>query len=172
MELEEIVMEKLNYFSGGQQQEKITNAYGISKNIYDDVLTQKDFLAKLYIKLFWGVADIELAERVLNFIPDDFSGKLLDIPVGTAFFTFQKFGKLNKAYITCIDYSNEMLDLAKKRLHSTGHDKLVCMHGDVGNLPFNDGTFDILLSLNGFHAFPDKCKAFSEKAMVWFRCIK
>ena len=32
--------------------------------------------------------------------------------------------------------------------------------GDVGALPYADDTFDIVLSLNGFHAFPDKEAAY------------
>ena len=34
--------------------------------------------------------------------------------------------------------------------------------GDVGALPYEDDTFDIVLSLNGFHAFPDKEAAYRE----------
>ncbi len=34
--------------------------------------------------------------------------------------------------------------------------------GDVGALPYADGAFDIVLSLNGFHAFPDKEAAYRE----------
>ena len=34
--------------------------------------------------------------------------------------------------------------------------------GDVGALPYETGTFDIVLSLNGFHAFPDKEAAYRE----------
>ena len=34
--------------------------------------------------------------------------------------------------------------------------------GDVGALPYADDTFDIVLSLNGFHVFPDKEAAYRE----------
>lgn len=40
--------------------------------------------------------------------------------------------------------------------------------GDVGALPFADESFDIVLSLNGFHAFPDKEAAYRET----FRVLK
>ena len=40
------------------------------------------------------------------------------------------------------------------------------MQGDVGALPFEDNTFDIVLSLNGFHAFPDKEAAYRETYRV------
>ena len=38
--------------------------------------------------------------------------------------------------------------------------------GDVGALPFEDGSFDAVLSLNGFHAFPDKEAAYRETFRV------
>ena len=38
--------------------------------------------------------------------------------------------------------------------------------GDVGALPYADGVFDIVLSLNGFHAFPDKEAAYQELFLV------
>ena len=34
--------------------------------------------------------------------------------------------------------------------------------GDVGAPPYEDDTFDIVLALNGFHAFPDKEAAYRE----------
>lgn len=68
--------------------DKIQKAYQDSKNIYDDVLTQRNIFSKLYIKLFWsGTDDNEIARKALSYIPYDFSGKLLDVPVGTAVFT-------------------------------------------------------------------------------------
>ena len=36
------------------------------------------------------------------------------------------------------------------------------VQGDVGKLTFADGSFDLVLSLNGFHAFPDKKAAYRE----------
>ena len=46
--------------------DKIQNAYETSKNIYDDVLTQRNIFSKLYIKLFWsGTDDNGIARKVL-----------------------------------------------------------------------------------------------------------
>ena len=59
----------------GNMADKIQNAYETSKNIYDDVLTQRNIFSKLYIKLFWsGTDDNDIARKVLAYIPDDFSG--------------------------------------------------------------------------------------------------
>ena len=147
--------------------DKIQDAYESSKNIYDGVLTQGNFFSRMYIKLFWsGTDDNEIARKVLSYIPDDFSGKLLDVPVGTAVFTQRKWSTLKNAHITCLDYSTDMLEQAKRRLDGQAHINFI--QGDVGNLQMDDESFDIVLSMNGFHAFPDKQKAFSET----FRVLK
>ena len=96
----------------------------------------------------------------MAYIPDDFSGELLDVPVGTAVFTERKWASLNRARITCLDYSADMLEQAEKRLRGCAHVK--CIQGDVGDLKMDDGSFDLVVSMNGFHAFPDKPKAFRE----------
>ena len=141
--------------------DKIQNAYESSKNIYDDVLTQGNIFSKLYIKLFWnGTNDDDIAQKVLSYIPNDFSGNLLDVPVGTAVFTEHKWIALKNAHITCLDYSMDMLKQAKKRFDGYTHIK--CIQGDVSYLKMNDESYDIVVSMNGFHAFPDKKKAFQE----------
>ena len=143
--------------------DKIQNAYETSKNIYDDVLTQRNIFSKLYIKLFWsGTDDNDIARKVLSYVPDDFLGNLLDVPVGTAVFTENKWSSLKNAHITCIDYSMDMLEQARKRLGSHAHIK--CIQGDVGNLQMENESVDTVVSMNGFHAFPDKQKAFHE---IW-----
>ena len=147
----------------GNMADKIQNAYETSKNIYDDVLTQRNIFSKLYIKLFWsGTDDNDIARKVLSYVPDDFSGKLLDVPVGTAVFTENKWSSLKNAHITCIDYSMDMLEQARKRLGSHAHIK--CIQGDVGNLQMENESVDTVVSMNGFHAFLDKQKAFHE---IW-----
>lgn len=124
-------------------------------------LHREIFFSRLYIKLFWsGTDDNDIARKVLSYIPDDFSGSLLDVPVGTAVFTQCKWTSLKNANITCLDYSMDMLEQAERRFNGYAHIK--CIQGDVGNLQMDDESFDIVLSMNGFHAFPDKKKAFQE----------
>ena len=141
--------------------DKIQNAYEASKDIYDDVLTQGNIFSRMYIKLFWsGTDDNAIARSVLSYIPGDFSGDLLDVPVGTAVFTERKWASLKNARIMCLDYSTDMLEQAEKRLNGQAH--IQCIQGDVGALPMDNEAFDIVVSMNGFHAFPDKPKAFRE----------
>ena len=73
--------------------DKIKKSYKFSKSFYDDAITQGKWWSKLYFKLLWGgVDDNEIARRVLAWIPDDFTGRMLDVPVGTAVFTTRACG--------------------------------------------------------------------------------
>lgn len=143
--------------------DKIQKSYRQSRNIYDDVLTRSTWWSRLYMDIFWGgVDDNKIARTVLSYIPDDFSGKLLDVPVGTGVFTVAKYARMNRAAIVCLDYSSDMLDQARDRFWEVGIGNCRLVQGDVGALPFDDESFDIILTMNGFHAFPDKEKAYSE----------
>ena len=120
--------------------------------------------SKVFDEIMVSTDDNEIARKLLSYIPDDFAGKLLDVPVGTAVFTEEKWRSLSEAGITCLDYSEDMLEKAKKRLCDCGHISFI--QGDVGALPMEDASYDIVVSMNGFHAFPAKKKAFKETCRV------
>lgn len=144
-------------------EDKIEKSYRFSKNFYDDALTQNKWWSRLYFKLIWGGVDNnEIARKVLSWIPDDFGGKMLDVPVGTAVFTAEKYKRMGKADIIGLDYSQDMLDRARFRFSENGITNIKTMQGDVGAMPFDNDSFDYILCMNGLHVFPDKDKAYSE----------
>ncbi len=146
-----------------QSEATVQSAYKFSKNFYDDAITQGKWWSRLYFKLLWGgVDDNDIARRVLAWIPDDFTGNLLDVPVGTAVFTAAKYKQMTKADITCLDYSTDMLERAEQRLRDAGITNVKTMQGDVDALPFENDTFDFVLCMNGLHVFPDKERAYAE----------
>lgn len=146
--------------------DKVTGAYRQSKGIYDDVLTQSKWWSRLYIQAFWGVDDTKIAEKLFAMLPEHFAGSLLDVPCGTMNLTAELYGKLKTADITCLDYSADMLAGARERTERQALSNVTIMQGDVGHLPFGDATFDVVLSMNGFHVFPNKTKAYAETARV------
>ncbi len=101
-------------------------------------------------------------EKALSGIPENFSGKLLEVPVGTGILTMPLYKTLPKADITCLDYSTDMMGQAQEKAERFHLKNVTFRQGDVGALPYEDDTFDIVLSLNGFHAFPDKKAAYRE----------
>ena len=92
--------------------------------------------------------------------------KLLDVPIGTAVFTHQKYSLLKQAHIVGLDYSPQMLEITRARYNGKIPHNLELVQGDVGALPFEDASFDAVLSMNGIHVFPDKERALSEMYRV------
>ncbi len=154
------------------RKEQISNAYrmtGEKSSFYDGMMTYSTPLGKLICRLVWnmdGEKNIAYITEALCGIPEDFAGKLLEVPVGTGVLTMPVYRTLKDADITCLDYSADMLEAAKKK--AADLQNISFMQGDVSALPFEDEHFDIVLSLNGFHAFPDKEAAFRET----FRVLK
>ena len=144
-------------------------ALGDMGTLYDGIITRSTLLGKVMDSLVWGL-DKELAaqwvEDALSPIPADFAGRLLEVPVGTGVLTMPLYASLPKADVTCLDYSADMMANAKKRASALGLSNVAFVQGDVGALPFEDESFDLVLSLNGFHAFPDKDAAYRETYRV------
>ena len=138
-------------------------------NLYDGIITRSTLIGKLMDSLVWGL-DASLAAKWINDalapIPEDLKGTLLEVPVGTGVLTVPVYRNLKEAQITCLDYSAEMMRNAERRAEALAVKNVSFVQGDVGALPFEDESFDVVLSLNGFHAFPDKDAAFSETQRV------
>jgi SAM-dependent methyltransferase len=70
-------------------------------------------------------------------------------------------------HVIGLDYSPENLDAARSRARERGVDRLVTFRqGDAEELPFDDRTFDALISECSFCTFPDKATASAEMARV------
>ena len=154
------------------RKEQIKSAYkltGHNASFYDGMMTCSTLPGKVICRLVWnmdGEKNLRYVEQALSGVPEDFSGKLLEVPVGTGVLTMPIYKELPDADITCLDYSTDMMCSAQKKAESAGIRNITFLQGDVGALPFPDESFDIVLSLNGFHAFPDKEAAYRETNRV------
>lgn len=152
----------MNIFDKEIMAKEQSNSYQGVMDHYDDLLTGRKWWSRIYWRLIWNEDANLLAQKVLDFIPDDFQGRLLDVPVGTAVFTAEKYRRMKGAEIVGLDYSDEMIAIAALRKETEGIANLSLRQGDVGDLPYPNESFDCILSMNGFQAFPDKEKAFAE----------
>ena len=154
------------------RKEQIQNAYklcGSKAGFYDGMMTYSTPLGKAICRIVWnmdGEKNLRYLEKALSGIPESFSGKLLEVPVGTGVLTMPVYRELPNAVITCLDYSENMMASAQEKAAALGLKNITFVQGDVGALPFGDESFDIVLSLNGFHAFPDKEAAYRETYRV------
>lgn len=147
---------------------EVKNAYrslGKDATFYDGMITCSTLPGRVVCALVWNMGkakNTRYLEKALSDIPDRFSGKLLEVPVGTGVLTMPVYKTLPRADITCLDYSPDMMATAQRRASAAGLTNVRFRQGDVGELPFEDGSFDLVLSLNGFHAFPNKEAAYRE----------
>ena len=156
-----------------ERKEAIRGAYRLTggSNFYDSMITCSTLSGKAVCRLVWAMNKAEndaYLEKAMAGIPENFSGKLLEVPVGTGILTMPLYQTLPQADITCLDYSSDMMGQAQEKAERLHLENVTFRQGDVGALPFADGAFDIVLSLNGFHAFPDKEAAYREV----FRVLK
>lgn len=151
-----------------ERHHEIENAYrnlGKEATFYDGMITCSTLPGRVVCGLVWNMGrakNTRYLEKALSGIPDGFCGKLLEVPVGTGVLTMPVYKTLPQADITCLDYSPDMMAIAQRRASAAGLTNIQFQQGDVGALPFEDGSFDLVLSLNGFHAFPDKEAAYRE----------
>lgn len=156
-----------------ERTDAIRSAYRLtgSNSFYDGMITCSTLPGKIVCRLVWAMnkADCDgYQSKAFSGIPEDFSGRLLELPVGTGVLTMPLYQTLPKADVTCLDYSPDMMAQAREKADRMGLKNVRFRQGDVGALPFPDGSFDLVLSLNGFHAFPDKEAAYRET----FRVLK
>ena len=153
---------------------EIQNAYkylGREATFYDGMITCSTIPGKAVCKAVWNMGEEEITrylDLAMAGIPENFDGKMLEVPVGTGVLTMPVYQTLPRADITCLDYSTDMMAVAQRRAEKMGLSNVQFRQGDVGALPLEDNRFDLVLSLNGFHAFPDKEAAFAET----FRVLK
>ena len=151
---------------------KTSDAYqivGRFSKFFDRMMTAADLPSQLALKIFWGLdaaAHQKFLAQAFAGIPKDFSGRLLEVPVGTGVLSLPVYQKLGGAEIFCVDYSDKMLDVAKARAAQMNLRGVKFFQADVAHLPFADNFFDAVLSVNGFHAFGDKDAAWAETYRV------
>jgi ubiquinone/menaquinone biosynthesis C-methylase UbiE len=151
-----------------EAKDKISRSYDGFASGYDAYFTSSSLSMKLFNLLVFGEKwnYSEYAETVLSYLPAQFDGVLLDVPVGTGLVTASLYARYPNATIIAADYSIGMLQEAKKRFKEQGLDNICLVRADVANLPVTDGVVDIVLSLAGLHAFPNKHAAVAQMGRV------
>ena len=150
-----------------ERKEAIRGAYLMTggNSFYDGMITCSTLSGKAVCRLVWAMNKAEndaYPEKAMSGIPEHFSGRLLEVPVGTGVLTMPVYRAMQEADITCLDYSADMMGQAREKANRLNLNNVTFRQGDVGALSYADDTFDIVLSLNGFHAFPDKEAAYRE----------
>ena len=150
-----------------ERKQAIRSAYRLTGagSFYDGMITCSTLPGKAVCRLVWGMNKAECdayLTQALSGVPENFSGRIMEVPVGTGVLTMPLYQTLPRAEAVCLDYSPDMMAQAREKAERLQLKNVSFQQGDVGVLPYADETFDVVLSLNGFHAFPDKEAAYRE----------
>ena len=88
--------------------DKIQNAYETSKNIYDDVLTQRNIFSKLYIKLFWSGTAVFTENKWISLKNAHMNSTIVEYIEGIE--VIKAFGRVGSSYEK---YAKAILDYKK-----------------------------------------------------------
>ena len=118
------------------RKENIRNAYRLtgSNNFYDGMVTCSTVSGKAVCRLVWDMGKEECGEylnKAFTGVPEDFAGKLLEVPVGTGILTMPLYQTLPRADITCLDYSPDMMGQAREKAERMGLQNVQFRQGDV-----------------------------------------
>jgi ubiquinone/menaquinone biosynthesis C-methylase UbiE len=92
--------------------------------------------------------------------------RVLDVPAGSGV-ALRGLRPGQGVGVVAADISPRMLDRTRATARRLGvADQVETAVADVGSLPFDDGTFDLVVSLTGLHCFPDPHRAVEEMVRV------
>ena len=97
-----------------ERKEAIRSAYHMtgSNSFYDGMMTCSTLPGRAVCRLVWDMNRqdcVRYQEKAVSGIPEDFAGRLLEVPVGTGILTMPLYRTLPRAEITCLDYSPDMI---------------------------------------------------------------
>ena len=130
------------------------------ENMFDRIATKYDFFNRLFslrIDLLWR-------KNLVNWMQSDDPKQILDVAAGTgelAIALWKKFG----GKITAVDLSQEMLNLADKKIKQQGAD-ITIQKANAENLPFESNKFDAVSVGFGVRNFENLEKGLSELRRV------
>ena len=152
-----------------ERKDAIRSAYRMtgSNSFYDGMITCSTPSGKAVCRLVWDMNKAECddyLEKALSGIPEGFSGKLLEVPVGTGILTMPVYKTLpDTDIVNGIDYSEVSVEWAQKLNRSA----IACgccevQQGDVSELGFKDAQFDLVTAFETVYFWPGLPRCFGE----------
>ena len=126
-----------------ERKEAIRSAYRLTggNSFYDGMITCSTLSGKAVCRLVWAMNKAEndaYLEKAMSGIPEHFSGKLLEVPVGTGILTMPVYQTMPEADITCLDYSPDMMRQAREKADRLHLKNVTFRQGDVGALSYGN----------------------------------
>jgi SAM-dependent methyltransferase len=130
-----------------------------AEKLYEPIVVQRAFP-------FFGGRLNELAlEQGRRAVDAAGGGPILDMPVGTAYFTVEAAAR-HGGLVVGADIAAGMVQQAASAAAGRGLDNLAAVQADAHHLPFKDGSFSAILCTNGLQVMPGLTESVNEMARV------
>jgi SAM-dependent methyltransferase len=145
---------------GGRAKRAIAKTYSfLADRLYNPLVVHGGF------RIFGGDLNELVFEQGREAVRAAGGGPILDMPVGTAYFT-TRVGEMHPGIVVGVDIAEGMVRESKRVAAERGLDNLVTVCADAHHLPFPDGAFRAVLCSNGLQVIPGLRPAVSELVRV------
>jgi ubiquinone/menaquinone biosynthesis C-methylase UbiE len=131
-----------------------------------------DRIAEGY-RRWWGPVLVQDAVATLDLVADDVASgarRILDLGTGTGTLAIAAAQRWPSVTVVGLDVSREMIELAERdarsRLGTAGQRRLTTVVGDAEDLPFDDASFDLVVSSFAIQLVRSRAQALREAFRV------
>ena len=132
------------------------------KNLMKTQFAKPEGKAGEFFTLAMNVFNFKLYNAVYNFVPKQPNARILDVGYGNGDMLKRLDEKLDATFYG-IDISEDMKVLATKaNARAVATEKMFLSTGDVEDMPYDDGFFDCVYTINTIYFWKDADKAMDE----------
>ncbi|MDQ3879049.1 MAG: class I SAM-dependent methyltransferase [Actinomycetota bacterium] len=138
----------------------ISGAYSfLADRLYEPLVVHGGF------KLFGGDINSLAFEQGRDAVAAADGGPILDMPVGTAYFT-REIARKHPGIVVGVDIAQGMVEQTSRVAREDRLENLLAVRADAHRLPFDDGSFAAVISTNGLQVIPQMESAVAELVRV------
>jgi len=112
---------------------------------HEEIVRKYNWIAPIY-DLFGILMESKARQRAIDMAAIKNGETILEVAFGTGLNFVEILKRNPQGWVNGIDVSMKMLERARKRISKTGQKNYTLYLGDCRHLPFDDGTFDILMT--------------------------
>jgi demethylmenaquinone methyltransferase/2-methoxy-6-polyprenyl-1,4-benzoquinol methylase len=112
---------------------------------HEEIVRKYNWIAPIY-DLFGILMESKARQRAIDITAIKNGDTILEVAFGTGLNFVEILKRNPQGWVDGVDVSMKMLERARKRISKTGQTNYDLYLGDCRHLPFEDGTFDILMT--------------------------
>lgn len=135
---------------------------GIIKSFFSNAKKPKGRMGRVFLRLM-NKGHMPISKWGLSHIPKRRYKKILDMGCGGGYNISKLLDLYPDAFISGADYSNESLEVsAKLNIRALKDGRLSLIKADVSDLPYKDGSFDLITAFETVYFWPGPLESFQE----------